>query len=95
MWLCDSDQHLFIEKHVCGDVAQVYNRYARANNPYVSVYVTKEEHNYLLYLDCRRLYKKAMTQQLFIADICWLYRNVIDALDVYTLRDDDEIGYIL
>ena len=55
----------------------------------------QKPHNYLLYLDCTNLYGTAMTQPLPLSGFRRLERNEIDTLDVRTLRDDDETGYIL
>ena len=93
--LTDIDQHLYIEESVRGGVAMIPHRYCKANNPYVPDYDANKPHNYIMYLDCTNLYGTAMTQNLPISDFRWLDNNEIRALNVHSLRDDSDIGYIL
>ena len=93
--LRDIDVHLYIERGIRGGLAAISNRYAKANNPYIPDYDASKPHNYLLYLDCTNLYGTAMTQPLPLSGFRWLERTEIDTLNVHTLRDDDDTGYIL
>ena len=93
--LKDIDMHLFVETGVRGGIAMISNRYAKANNPYVSDYDRERENNYLLYLDCTNLYGTAMEQPLPHSGFRWMERKEIDALDLSTVGVEDEIGYIL
>lgn len=92
--LSDVAMHLFVERSVRDRVAMVPTRYAKANNPYVPTYDVNKPHNYI-YLDCTNLYGTAMTKPLPIDEFSWLERNEIEALDVCTLRDDSETGYMI
>src|SRR6218665_605609 len=53
----DPDKYLFTEKGMRGGVSAICNRYAKANNPYLSEgYDPTEEASYITYLDCNNLY---------------------------------------
>lgn len=93
--LSDINQYLFIENSIRGGTAMIPNRYARANNPYVSDYNKEIPHNYLLYLDCTNLYGTAMREKLPHSGFRWLERKEIDVLDINTFDEEDETGYVL
>ena len=62
--LTDYDQHLFIEKGMCGGISMASKRHAKANNPGVPGYDPSEEHNHIMYYDANNLYGWAMSQPL-------------------------------
>ena len=76
--LKDIDMHLFVETGVRGGIAMISNRYAKANNPYLSNYDRERENNYFLYLGCTNMYGTAMKQplQMCIRDRCGVTTTV-------------------
>ena len=88
--LTDVDQLLFIERGIRGRVSQCCNRYAAANNPYMSNYDPAEPIHYLMYFYANNLYGWAITQYLPHGGFKWA--DVTTCLDV---DDNSPIGYIL
>lgn len=74
-------------------MALILNKYAKVNNPCTPDYDPTRLRDYLLYLKCTYIYRRAKTQQLLLSGFKWLEPNEIDAVNVQTLRDDDT-GYI-
>lgn len=63
--LTDPDQYLFIEKGMRGGLSLIYNRYARANNPYLpESYDRNAENSYIVYLDSNNFYGYALSEPL-------------------------------
>ena len=54
--LSDIDMHQMIECGVQGGYCRAIQRFAKANNPYMSSFDHKRECNYLLYVDKNSLY---------------------------------------
>ncbi|GFX61137.1 uncharacterized protein TNCV_4565331 [Trichonephila clavipes] len=77
----DCDMYLFVEKGIRGGISQCFNRYARANNKYLSNFEPSKPQNFLLY---------AMSQPLPLNNFKW-----VDFLDVDHINENDEKGYIL
>ena len=88
--LTDVDQLLFIERGIRGGVSQCCNRYAAANNPYMSNYDPTEPIHYLMYFDVNNLYGWAMTQYLPYGGFKW-----VDITTCWDVPDDSRVGYIL
>ncbi|KAK3103084.1 hypothetical protein FSP39_016343 [Pinctada imbricata] len=90
--LTDPDMHLFIEKGLRGGIAMISKRYAKANNPHLSVYDPKKESNYLLYLDANNLYGWGMSQFLPTHGFEWVDPHRVD---VTSIPEEGDTGYIL
>ncbi|KAJ8939903.1 hypothetical protein NQ318_023244 [Aromia moschata] len=86
-FLQDVDMFLFIERGIRGGVSQCCNRYAKANNKFMSSYNTKEISNYLMYFDVNNHYGWAMSQALPIENF--------ENFNVHSVPDDADEGYIL
>ena len=93
--LTDPDMHLFIERGLRGGVAMISKRFAEANNPYLQNYDNKKPKNYLMYLDANNLYGWAMSQSLPTRDFQWMSDEDIHALDVTSIPENGDDGYIL
>ena len=91
--LTDLDMHLFVERGVRGGVSQCCNRYARANNKYMSDYNPNEESRYLMYYDVNNLYGWAMMEPLPYGGFQWVENP--ENINVLNVADDSSIGYIL
>lgn len=81
-----------IQKGIRGGVCLCSNRYAKANNKYMSNYDPKIPDNYLLYIDCNNLYGYAMCSYLPYSDFELISETEINVLQV---PNDSEYGYIL
>ncbi|GFT57599.1 uncharacterized protein TNCV_3137121 [Trichonephila clavipes] len=90
----DCDMLLFIEKGVRGGISQCCNRYAIANNRYMSNFNTDEEIKYLMYLDANNLYGYAMSKYLPLKDFVWSDNDLTEQ-DIFNLSDESDVGYIL
>lgn len=88
--ITDIDMMMFVERGIRGGVSQCSNRYAYANNKYMSSYNDKEESKYLMYYDVNNLYGWAMTQCLPYGGFTWA-DNATD----FNVADDSSVGYIL
>ncbi|GFX09178.1 c2H2-type domain-containing protein [Trichonephila clavipes] len=90
----DYDMLLFIEKGVRGGISQCCNRYAIANNRYMSNFNPDDEIKYLMYLDANNLYGYAMSKYLPLKDFVWS-DNSLTEQDILNLSDESDVGYIL
>ncbi|GFT96571.1 uncharacterized protein TNCV_5022241 [Trichonephila clavipes] len=85
---------LFIEKGVRGGISQCCNRYAIANNRYMSNINPDDEIKYLMYLDANNLYGYPMSKYLPLKDFVWSDNNLTKQ-DILNLSDESDVGYIL
>ncbi|GFW57237.1 uncharacterized protein TNCV_541522 [Trichonephila clavipes] len=90
----DYDMLLFIEKGVRGGISQCCNRYAIANNRYMSNFNPDDEIKYLMYLDANNLYDYAMSKYLPLKDFVWSDNN-LNEQDILSLSDESVVGYTL
>ncbi|GFS87974.1 uncharacterized protein TNCV_5126241 [Trichonephila clavipes] len=90
----DYDMLLFIEKGVRGGISQCCNRYAIANNRYMSNFNPDDQLKYLMYLDANNLYGYAMNTYLPLKDFVWSDNNLTEQ-DILNLLDEFDVGYIL
>ena len=64
---------LMFERGITGGITQSVNRWAQANNPYMSSkFDPDEKTNYLQYLDANNLYGWEMSQPLPTGGFCWV-----------------------
>ena len=77
-------------------ISQAIQRYASANNKYMSNYDSKQLSIYLMYLDANNLYGFAMSKKLPIRNFKWC-----DNLEIFTIEfiknynENSNIGYLL
>ncbi|GFX28916.1 uncharacterized protein TNCV_3029591 [Trichonephila clavipes] len=90
----DYDMLLFIEKGVRGGISQCCNRYAIANNRYMSNFNPDDEIKYLMYFDANNLYGYAMSKYLPLKDFVWSDNDLTEQ-DILNLSDESDVGYIL
>ncbi|XP_025261979.1 uncharacterized protein LOC112637159 [Camponotus floridanus] len=91
--LTDVDMMMFVEHGIRGGLSQCSNRYARANNKYMSAYDPSRPSIYLMYLDINSLYGWAMCQPLPYERFEWV--DDLESLDVMSVTEDSTVGYIL
>lgn len=92
--LTDPDMLLFFERALRGGISQCCNRYAKANNRYMTDDPTKQE-TFLMYFDACNLYGWAMSQMLPVDSFRWLSEKEIAQLDVHSIPKDSSEGYVL
>ena len=85
--------HQFLEKGKRGGISMISQRYAKANNQYLQEHNPGEPTSYIIYKDVNNLYGHAMVQPLPVSDFKWV--EDLTSLDVMTVSDDAEIGYML
>ncbi|XP_044741291.1 uncharacterized protein LOC123302453 [Chrysoperla carnea] len=87
----DVDKFLFIERGIRGGVSHCSNRYAKANNKYMTEgYNPNETQHYLMYYDVVNEYGAAMSTSLPTGNFEW-----VDTPDVMEIADDSPVGFIL
>ncbi|GFU97062.1 uncharacterized protein TNCV_3347081 [Trichonephila clavipes] len=90
----DYDMLLFIEKGVRGGISQCCNRYAIANNRYMSNFNPDDEIKYLMYIDAYNLYGYAMSKYLPLKDFVWSDNNLTEQ-DILDSLDESDVCYML
>ncbi|XP_068742088.1 uncharacterized protein [Montipora capricornis] len=93
--LTDPGMYLFVEEGIRGGISMISNRYGKANNLYVPDFDSTQDKNYIMYLDANNLYGWAMSQPLPTHEFFWLTEHEIEELNVMSIPDDGEEGYIL
>ncbi|XP_044733269.1 uncharacterized protein LOC123295873 [Chrysoperla carnea] len=89
--LTDIDMIMFVEQGTRGGLSQCSNRYAKANNKYMSNYDCNKKSEYLMYWDVNGMYAWAMQQCLPLKNFQWCTDTDID---VKSIPDDNPEGYI-
>ena len=93
--LTKPDELLFIERGIRGGVSYICNRYADTNCPSSPDYSPWEENRYIVYLDANNLYGLAQSQPLPISDFAFLSDAEMKTLNIMSVNDDADFGYIL
>lgn len=88
--LTDFEKVSYIKSGIRGGVSQCSNRYAKANNEYLTEYEPNEPKSYLAYFDANNLYGWAMSQYLPIGDFEWVNADID-----FNIPDTCDHGYIL
>ena len=73
----------------------ISNRFSTANNKYLPNFKPDEESTFIIYLDPNNLYGYAMSQPLPTEGFAWLSEEEFNELDVLSIPDENEVGYIL
>ena len=68
---------------------------ATVNNKHVPGYNNKLPSNYIYYIDANNLYGYAMSKPLPYSNFKWVTNEELQGLDIMTVDDDSNIGYIL
>ncbi|XP_066590764.1 uncharacterized protein [Prorops nasuta] len=89
----DIDMLTFIERGIIGGLIQCSNRYAKANNKFLSNYNSSESPRYLKYFDVNNLYGWAMSQALPFGQFEWVEN--CENFNVNDYADDSDTGYII
>ncbi|XP_044741459.1 uncharacterized protein LOC123302553 [Chrysoperla carnea] len=85
------DKFRFIERRIRGGVSHCSNRYAKANNKYMTEgYNPNETQHYLMYYDVVNEYGAAMSTSLPTGNFEW-----VDTPDFMEIADDSPVGFIL
>ena len=93
--LYDIEMHQFLEKGMRGGISMISTRYAKANNQHLSEHDPEQPTSYIIYTDANNLYGHAMVQPLPVSEFQWMPEKDAANLDVTTVADDAETGYIL
>ena len=94
--LTDIDMVMMIEKGVRGGVAQVSNRYSKANNKYMGdAFNPNERETHIIYFDINNMYGAGMSELLPTGGFEWVPCEQFYALNIPNLSDESEVGYIL
>ena len=73
----------------------LFYRYAKANHAGVDDHNPNSPNTHLIYLDANNLYGWAMSQHLPTSNFQWLTPEQIESLDINSITEDNERGYIL
>ncbi|XP_054277901.1 uncharacterized protein LOC128996535 [Macrosteles quadrilineatus] len=91
----DHDIYLFFENGIRGGISQCMKRRSVANNRYCAGYDPSKRSKYLTYVDANNLYGWAQSQYLPTGGFRWLDRDEIDCLNIETVSDESDVGYVL
>jgi len=92
--LTDPEAYLMIENSIRGGISTISNRYCKANNPLVEGYDPSQPTTFITYLDANNLYGHAQSQPLPVGDFRFLSPIEIDTLDLMSIPEDSDVGYI-
>ena len=73
----------------------LFYRYAIANHAGVDDHNPNSPNTHLIYLDANNLNGWAMSQHLPTSNFQWLKPEQIESLDINSITEDNERGYIL
>ena len=76
--LDDVDQLLMVEKGIRGGNANVFKRFAKANNKFMKNFDKNQKSSFLVYLDANNLYGWAMSQPLPVGNFKWMNEKELE-----------------
>ena len=76
--LTDINMYLMCERGIRGGISMISNRYAKANNKYMTDYNKDIETSYIQYLDANNLYGGSMSEKLPYGKFHWVTPEDID-----------------
>ena len=83
-----------LENGIHGEISVISERHATANLHTLPTYDPTQETSHLIYLDANNLYGFAMSQYLPTSNFRWVPENRHHLIDVESIPDDAERGYI-
>ena len=92
--ITDVDIYNMIGTSIRGGVSMISTRHAKANNPSLSSHDPELPRRDLIYLDANNLYGHAMSQYLPTGGFRVLSETEVEALDLDSLGDESDDGYI-
>ncbi|KAF8791615.1 hypothetical protein HNY73_006456 [Argiope bruennichi] len=93
--LSNVEDYVLLETQMRGGICFLGQRYAQANNPYLSCYNPDEPTNYIVNLDVNNLYGHCMSEYLPVGDFRWLSPEEIAVFDLANVSRYSETGYLL
>ena len=84
-----------MERGIRGGMSVITHRLAKPNNVNLPNYNPQKPDSYCIYLDANNLYGWAMSQSMPQCNLHFLTRREIENLDIMTISDDADVGYIL
>lgn len=84
-----------IQNGIRGGICMCSHRHAKANHKYMSDYDPSQQDSFIVYLDCNNLYGYSMCQSLPESNFRFLDQGEASELDVSSVDDNAEYGYIL
>lgn len=93
--LVDEDKYLWLETGMRGGVSMICQRYAKANNSYLSDYDPKKPSSFLMYYDMVALYSACLLEPLPHSCFEWVPDSDVNNFDFLSLDDDGEDAAII
>ena len=93
--MTDIDMFQFIEKGLRGGISYIANRYAKANNKYMSEYDENMPSKYIIYLDANNLYGWGMSQYIPTGGFKWLTEKQINKINLAQYNEDSNKGLLI
>ena len=92
--ITDEEMMMLVERGMMGGISQQSHRYFKSNVPAKEGYDSSKPTAHILYLDLVNLYGLMQTKPLPYRNYKWVSHDCLDKIDVTSLSETDEIGYI-